>query len=229
MSSDPPRSRCGGHAARSPSPKSCPTRSNPHSVASVDIFTLRVTGNPVLLFLANKPPWRRPRDDSVTLLPPLPSSNAEGLSAQTVNDLVAMYVGAASQPVLRMRFVLEDEARTFDTEVIGFWSQLNKRDATSPVFHLPLKLGGLWCWLSCAAQSGCPLASLAIGAPNTDGSHSVPRCRHTSSPSGVVLACSNKSTAGQMASLWMLTAPLLWVSIRRRRRSLACRSGQMPR
>ena len=52
-----------------------------------------------------------------------------------------MYVGAASQHVLRMSFVPEHEARTFDTEVIGFffWSQLIKRDATSHLFHL----GGL--------------------------------------------------------------------------------------
>ena len=55
---------------------------------------------------------------------------------QTVNDLLAVYVGAASQQVIRI-------ARTFDTEVIAFWSQLIKRDATSRLFHLPLKLGGL--------------------------------------------------------------------------------------
>ena len=28
-------------------------------------------------------------------------------------------------------------------QVVAFWSQLIKRDATSPLFHLPLKLGGL--------------------------------------------------------------------------------------
>ena len=69
--------------------------------------------------------------------------NAEGLSAQTVNDLLTLCVGAASQHVLRMSFVPEREARTFDTEVIGFGSQLIQRDATSPLFHLPLKLGRL--------------------------------------------------------------------------------------
>ena len=70
--------------------------------------------------------------------------NAEGLSMQTVNDLLTMYVGAASQHVLRMSFVSQHEAKTFDTddtEVIAFWSQLIKREATSPLFHLPLKLG----------------------------------------------------------------------------------------
>ena len=33
--------------------------------------------------------------------------NAEGLNVQTVNDLLTMYVGAASQHVLRMSFVSE--------------------------------------------------------------------------------------------------------------------------
>ena len=58
-----------------------------------------------------------------------------------VNDLLTVYVGAANH-VLRVIFVPEHEARTCDTEVIAVWSQLIKRDATSPLFHLPLKLGG---------------------------------------------------------------------------------------
>ena len=40
--------------------------------------------------------------------------NAEGLNVQTVNDLLTMYVGAASQHVLRMSFVPEQEAHNFD-------------------------------------------------------------------------------------------------------------------
>ena len=35
--------------------------------------------------------------------------NAEGLNVQKVNDLLTMYVGAASQHVLRMSFVPEQE------------------------------------------------------------------------------------------------------------------------
>ena len=42
-----------------------------------------------------------------------------------------------------MSFVSERQATTFDTEVAAFWSQLIQRDATSPLFFLPLKLGGL--------------------------------------------------------------------------------------
>ena len=69
--------------------------------------------------------------------------NAEGLNVQTVNDLLSMYVGAASQHVLRMSFVPEQEAQNFDRQVLTFWSRLMYRDITSPLFFLPLKLGGL--------------------------------------------------------------------------------------
>ena len=69
--------------------------------------------------------------------------NAEGLDVQTVNDLLTMYVGAASQHVLRMSFVSEQEAHNFDRHVVTFWSHLMHRDISSPLFFLSLKLGGL--------------------------------------------------------------------------------------
>ena len=47
-----------------------------------------------------------------------------------------MYVGAASQHVLRMSFVPEHEAQYFDTQVTAYWSHLIQRDATSPLFFL---------------------------------------------------------------------------------------------
>ena len=62
---------------------------------------------------------------------------------QTVNDLLTMYVGAASQHVLRMSFVPEQEAQNFDRQVVTFWSHLMHRDTASPLFFLHLKLGGL--------------------------------------------------------------------------------------
>ena len=64
--------------------------------------------------------------------------NAEGLTAQAVNDLLTMYVGAASQHVLRMSFVPEEEARNFDRKVMTFWSRLIQLDITSQLFFLPL-------------------------------------------------------------------------------------------
>ena len=69
--------------------------------------------------------------------------NAKGLDAQTVNDLLTMYVGAASQHVLRMSFVPEKEAQNFDMQVTAFWSHLSQRDVISPLFFEPLKLGEL--------------------------------------------------------------------------------------
>ena len=86
-----------------------------------------------------------------------------------------MYVGAASQHVLHMSFVPEHEART---EVIAFYPQFIKRNATSPLFHLLLKLGGLGvgsavqrhaaapsraCW-----QSVIPTLIGATQSPDTD-------------------------------------------------------------
>ena len=68
---------------------------------------------------------------------------AEGLNAQAVNDLLTTYVGAASQHVPRMSFVPEQEARNFDRQVTSFRSHLIQRDIASPLFFLPLKLGGL--------------------------------------------------------------------------------------
>ena len=43
---------------------------------------------------------------------------------QTVNDLLTMYVGAASQHALRTTSVLEEEAASFDNEIVFDWSQL---------------------------------------------------------------------------------------------------------
>ena len=54
-----------------------------------------------------------------------------------------MYVGAASQHILRMSFLPEQEAHNFDRQVVTFWSHLVHRDITSPLFFLPLKHGGL--------------------------------------------------------------------------------------
>ena len=62
---------------------------------------------------------------------------------QTANDLLSMYVGAASQHALRTTFVPLEEAVSFDSEIFAYWSQLAGRDVTSPLFHLPLRMGGL--------------------------------------------------------------------------------------
>ena len=92
--------------------------------------------------------------------------NAEGLNVQTVNDLLTMYVAAASQHVLRMSFVPEQEAQNFDRQVTSFWSHLIQRDIASPLFFLPLKLGGLG--VGSAVQRHAAAPWRAWQSPDTD-------------------------------------------------------------
>ena len=103
--------------------------------------------------------------------------NTEGLFVQTVNDLLTKYVGAVNQHVLRMSFVPEQEAQNFDRQVITFWSRLMHRDIASPLFFLPLKLGGLGVGsavqLHAAApwrawQSSIPTLMATTQSPDTD-------------------------------------------------------------
>ena len=88
-----------------------PTLNSAPTLVLEDIFKSTVTLDPIQFFWWNKPPT-------------LADLNAEGLNAQTVNDLLTMYVGATSQQVLRMGFVSEREAQNFDTQVTVFWSHL---------------------------------------------------------------------------------------------------------
>ena len=101
------------------------------------------TLSPALLFWVSRSPWRKQYNAFRKLPPHLQTLMLEGLNVQTVNDLLTMSVGAASQHVLRMRFVPEQEAQNFDRQVITYWSRLMHRDIASPLFFLPLKLGGL--------------------------------------------------------------------------------------
>ena len=101
------------------------------------------TLSPALSFWESRPPWRKQHKCFQKIATTLADLDAEGLNAQAVNDLLTMYVGAASQHVLRMSFVPEQEARNFDRQVTSLWSRLIQRDIASPLFFLPLKLGGL--------------------------------------------------------------------------------------
>ena len=66
-----------------------------------------------------------------------------GLKMQTVNDLLTVYVGAASQHTLRTTFDPEAESFCFDAEIVACRSQLVGRDTTSPLFHLPLRISAV--------------------------------------------------------------------------------------
>ena len=49
----------------------------------------------------------------------------------------------ANTHTLRTTFVPFEEAFSFDNEIVAYWSQLASRNVTSPLFHLPLRMGGL--------------------------------------------------------------------------------------
>ena len=138
----PPKHKSGKALAKTPFHLSSKTRSRSHSVVWEDIYKSMETLSPALSFWASRPPWRK-QQRCQKIATTLADLNAEGLNVQTVNDLLTMYVGAASQHVLRMSFVLEQEAQNFDRQVITYWSRHMHRDIASPLFFLPLKLGGL--------------------------------------------------------------------------------------
>ena len=96
---------------------------------------------------------------------------------QTVNDLLTMYVGAASQHALRTTFVPFEEAVSFDREIVAYWSQLAGRDVSSPLFHLPLRMGGLGVGSAVHRHAAAPWTAWhsiiptlqeATGAPDID-------------------------------------------------------------
>ena len=136
----PPRHRCGKALVRTPFHLSFKTRSHSHSVAWEDIYKSMETLSPVVL--GEQATMEKTTQRFQKIATTLADLNAEGLNVQTVNDLLTMYVGAASQHVLRMSFVPEQEAQNFDRQVITFWSRLMHRDTASPLLFLPLKLGG---------------------------------------------------------------------------------------
>ena len=100
--------------------------------------------------------------------------NAEGLCAPTVNGLLTMYVGAASQRVLHMSFVPEHEARTFDNVVIAFWSQLTKHldvAIVSPLSSSPALIAAARTLPSHMAKRGQPCPVLTLETTSRPGYH----------------------------------------------------------
>ena len=103
--------------------------------------------------------------------------NGEGLNVQTVNDLLTMYVGAASQHVFRMSFVPEQEAHNFDRQVTSFWSRLMHRDITSPLFFSTPQAWRTWSGLCSSTSCGRPMAGVAVDHSHVDGNNPVTRHR----------------------------------------------------
>ena len=130
-------------SCQDPITPSSKTRSRSHLVVWEDTYKSMETLSPVLLFWVSRSPWRKQHNAFRKLLLHLQTLTLRDSMCKTVNDLLTMYVGAASQHVLRMSFVPEQEAQNFDRQVIAYWSRLMHRDIASPLFFLPLKLGGL--------------------------------------------------------------------------------------
>ena len=83
-----------------------------------------------------------------------------------------MYVFAASQHVLRMSFVSEQEVHNFDSQVMTFESHLMHRDTASPLFFLPLKLGGLGVGSAVQRHAAAPWR-VAVDHSHVDGNNPV--------------------------------------------------------
>ena len=122
--------RSGKALARTPFSLNYKTRSHSHSVAWEDIFKFMATSNPALLFWVATMEKTTQRFQRIATT--IADLNAEGLNAQSGNDFLTMYVCAASQHVLRMNFVPEQEAHNFNRQVTTFWSHLIQRDIASP-------------------------------------------------------------------------------------------------
>ena len=129
--------------AKTPFLLSCKTRSDSHSAAWEGTLQIHGDIEPSPVVLGEEASMERTTRCFQTIATTLADLNAEGFNAQAVNNLPTMYVRAASQHVLRISFVPEQEASNFDRQVTTFWSHLIQRDVTSPLFFLHLKLGGL--------------------------------------------------------------------------------------
>ena len=119
--------------------------------------------------------------------------NAEGLNVQTVNDLLTMYVGAASQHVLRLSFVLEQEAQNFDRQVITCWSRLMHRDIASPLFFSTPQAWWSWGGICGSTSCGCPMARVAVDDSYIDGNNPISGHRFTLQ-FNITTTCPTRST-----------------------------------
>ena len=96
--------------------------------------------------------------------------NQASLKMQTVNDLLTMYVGAASQHALRTTFVPKEEAVSFDNEIVQLVAACRQRRHL-PTIPPPITYGRTWGGLRGAATRRSPLDSLATHDPHPHGCH----------------------------------------------------------
>ena len=158
------KTQIGKALAKIPFHPNSKTKSRSHSVVWEDICKSMEILNPALLFWCEQATMEKTTQRFQKIATTLADLNAEGLNVQTVSDLLTMYVGAASQHVLRMSFVPEQEAQNFDRQVLTFWSRLMHRDITSQLFFLPLKLGGFGVGSAVQLHAGSSMACVAVGS-----------------------------------------------------------------
>ena len=163
--------------ARTPFLLNYKTKSNSHSVVLEDTSKSTVDIEPSPIVLGEQTSMEKTRLRLQRIATTLADLNAEGPNAQTVNDLLTMYVGAASQHVLRMSLVPEEEAENFWTHKSRPFGHTSS-NATSPrrCSFYPSNLGDL-VWSCRPAACCCTMACFAIGHSHTDGDN--PVTRHT--------------------------------------------------
>ena len=173
----PPRHKCGKPLARTPIPPEFQDKVTLTLCCLGGHLQIHGDTEPSPVVLGEQVTMEKTTQRFQKIATTLGELNAEGLNAQAVNDLLTMYVGAASQHVLRMSFVPEQEVHNFDRQVITYWSRLMHRDIASPLFFLPLKLGGLGVGSAVqrhaaapwrAWQSIIPLLMATTQSPDTD-------------------------------------------------------------
>ena len=142
---------------------SCKTRSDSHSAVWVEHLQIHggIETSPVVV--GEQASMEKTTQRFQKIATTLADLNAEGLNVQTVNDLLTMYVGAASQHVLRMSFVPEQEAQNFDGQVLTFWSRLMHRDITSQLLFSTPQTWRFWSGFCCPTACSCSMARVAVG------------------------------------------------------------------
>ena len=158
----PPRHKHGKALARTPSHLSSKTRSHSHLSFLGGHLQIHGDVEPSPVVLGEQATIEKTTQRFQKIATTLADLNAEGLKVQAVNDLLTMYVGAASQHVLRMSFVLEQEAHNFDRQVMTFWSHLLQRDITSPLFSSTPQAWRTWSGLCSSTPRGCSMARVAV-------------------------------------------------------------------
>ena len=134
---------------------------------------------------------------------------AEGLCVQ--NDLLSMYVGAASQHLLRMSFVPEQEAKNFDTQVAAFRSQLIQCDATYPLFFFASQAWVLRIGSAVQRHAAAPWrARQSVNPTLMATTHPYKHC--TTTPSPTCSTSNHTLTTDEQASLppqttWLSPSP----------------------